>query len=69
MRHVDVEWGRIVKSYLRGADGMTRWDGKSTESVYERCDMGAYTARITYNYIENQTTQTLGSKLGGLPLT
>ncbi len=28
-------------SYLRWACGVTRWEGESNESVYERCDMGA----------------------------
>ncbi len=26
-------------SYLRGACGVSRWDGLSNESVYERCSM------------------------------
>ncbi len=28
-------------SYLRGAYGVTRWDGESKESVHERCGMGS----------------------------
>lgn len=28
-------------SYLRGICGVTRWDGESHESVYERCAMGS----------------------------
>ena len=27
-------------SYLRGVYGLTRWEGESNESVYEKCDMG-----------------------------
>ena len=30
----------MKKSYLRGAYGVTRWEGDSNESVYERCGMG-----------------------------
>ena len=33
----------VVKmSYLRAACGVTRWEGDSNESVYERCDMGTH---------------------------
>ncbi len=28
-------------SYLRGACGVTKWDGENNESVYERCGMGS----------------------------
>ena len=28
-------------SYLRGACGVTRWDGESNESVYKKCGMGS----------------------------
>ncbi len=31
----------VEMSYLRGACGVTRWDGESNESVYERCGMGS----------------------------
>ena len=30
----------VEMSYLRGACGVTRWDGESNENVYERCGMG-----------------------------
>ena len=30
----------VEMSYLRGACGVTRWEGESNESVYERCGMG-----------------------------
>ncbi len=29
----------VGMSYLRGACGVTRWEGESNESVYERCSM------------------------------
>ncbi len=29
----------VEMSYLRGACGVSRWDGLSNESVYERCGM------------------------------
>ncbi len=29
-------------SYLREACGVTRWDGESNESMYERCGMGSH---------------------------
>ncbi len=29
----------VEMRYLRGACGVSRWDGLSNESVYERCDM------------------------------
>ncbi len=29
-------------SYLRGACGVTRWEGESNERVYERCGMGSH---------------------------
>ncbi len=35
-----MEWGTAVEmSYLRGACGVSRWDGLNNESVYERCGM------------------------------
>ncbi len=30
----------VEMSYLRGACGVTKWEGESNESVYKRCDMG-----------------------------
>ncbi len=27
-------------SYLRGACGVTRWEGQSNESMYEKCGIG-----------------------------
>ncbi len=29
----------VEMSYLRGACGVSRWDGLSNESMYERCGM------------------------------
>ncbi len=29
----------VEMSYLRGACGVSRWDGLNNESVYERCGM------------------------------
>ncbi len=33
-------------SYLRGACGVTRWEGESNESVYERCGMGTCASEV-----------------------
>ncbi len=34
-----AQQSRVEISYLRGAYGVMRWDGESSESVYERCGM------------------------------
>ncbi len=39
-------------SYLRGASGVTRWDGESNECVYERCDMGRYANGVDCGVVE-----------------
>ena len=42
-------------SYLRGACGVTRWEGESNESVYERCvkwNEVWYSRMIENNYFE-----------------
>ncbi len=31
----------VEMSYLRGVCGVTRWEGESNESMYERCGMGS----------------------------
>ncbi len=31
----------VEMSYLRGACGVTRWDGEGNESVYEGCGKGS----------------------------
>ena len=33
-------------SYLRGACGVTRWDGENNESIYERCGMGNQAKKV-----------------------
>ncbi len=35
-------------SDLRGACGVTRWDGESNESVYERCGMGIHANEVNF---------------------
>ncbi len=35
-------------SYLRGAYGVTRWDGESKESVHERCGMGSHANGVNW---------------------
>ncbi len=39
-------------SYLRGACGVTRWEGESNESMYERCSMGACASRVKCGVVE-----------------
>ncbi len=36
----------VEMSYLRGACGVTRWEGESNESVYERCGMGTCASEV-----------------------
>ncbi len=36
-------------SYLRGACGVSRWDGPSNESVYERCGMSGRGSVVWWN--------------------
>ncbi len=38
--------------YLRGACGVTRWDGESNESVYERCGMGSQANEVQCGVVE-----------------
>ncbi len=44
---------------LRGACGVTRWDGRSNESVYERCGMGSHANGVNCGIAEwvERTTQ------------
>ncbi len=42
----------VEMSYLRGASGVTRWDGKSNKSVYERCGMGSRANRVNCSMLE-----------------
>ncbi len=39
-------------SYLRGACGVTRWDGESNESVYERCGMRSQANGVNCGVVE-----------------
>ncbi len=38
----------VEMSYLRGACGVSRWDGLSNESVYERCGMRVCAVEMSY---------------------
>ncbi len=42
----------VEMSYLRGACGVTRWDGESNESVYERCGMGSQANGVNCGVVE-----------------
>ncbi len=42
----------VEMSYLRGACGMTRWDGESNESMYERYGMGSRGNGVNYGVVE-----------------
>ena len=39
-------------SYLSGACGVTRWDGESDGSVYERCGMGSQANGVKCRVVE-----------------
>ncbi len=39
-------------SYLRGACGVSRWDGLSNESVYERCGMSGRGSGVGCGVVE-----------------
>ncbi len=39
-------------SYLKGTCGVTRWEGESDESVYERCGMGASANGVKCGVVE-----------------
>ena len=39
-------------SYLRGACGVTRWDGENNESVHERCGMGSQASGVNCGVVE-----------------
>ncbi len=53
-----MEWGAAVEgvscevSYLRGACGVSRWDGLSNESVYERCGMRGHESGVGCGVVE-----------------
>ncbi len=42
----------VEMSYLRGACGVTRWDGESNESMYERCEMGSQANGVNCGVVE-----------------
>ncbi len=42
----------VEMSYLRGACGVTRWDGESNESVYESCGMGSCANGVNCGVVE-----------------
>ncbi len=42
----------VDMSYLRGACGVTRWDGESNKSVYERCGMGSRANGVNCGVVE-----------------
>ncbi len=51
---------RVVEmSYLRGACGLTRWDGESNEIVYEKCGMGSQVNGGNYGVVERVKRNTL----------
>ncbi len=39
-------------NYLRGAYGVTRWDGESNESMYESCGVGSRANRVNCGVVE-----------------
>ena len=39
-------------SYLRGARGVTRWDGESNDSVHERCGMETHAIGVECGVVE-----------------
>ncbi len=42
----------VEMSYLRGACGVTRWEGENNESVYERCGMEACASGVRCGVVE-----------------
>ncbi len=42
----------VEMSYLRGAHGVTRWEGESNESVHERCSKGACASGVRCRVVE-----------------
>ncbi len=42
----------VEMSYLRGAYGVTRWDGESNENVYERCGTGSCAIGLKSGVVE-----------------
>ncbi len=50
----------VEMNYQRGACGVTRWDGESNESVYERCGMGSQANGVNCGVVEWMKRNTLG---------
>ncbi len=42
----------VEMSYLRGACGVTRWDGGNNRSVYENCDIGTLANGVNCGVVE-----------------
>ncbi len=42
----------VEMSYLRGACGVSRWDGLNSESVYERCGMRGHGSGVECGVVE-----------------
>ncbi len=42
----------VEMSYLRGACGVTRWEGESKERVYERCGMRSHGSGVNCGVVE-----------------
>ncbi len=42
----------VEMSHLRGACGVTRWDGESNDSVYERCGVGSQANGVKCGVVE-----------------
>ncbi len=42
----------VEMSYLRGACGVSRWDGLCIENVYKRCDMRGHGSGVGYGVVE-----------------
>ena len=38
--------------YLRGACDMTRWEGESNESMYEKCGMGPCVDGVEWSVVQ-----------------
>lgn len=49
----------VENNYLRGVCDLTRWNGESNESVYQRCGMGERVIGIDYGVIERLKHSTL----------
>ena len=49
----------VERSYLRGACGVTRWDGERNESVYEICDKGSHVNGVNCGVLEQVKRNTL----------